>query len=533
MANKIPTAFKMQTVFRGMWGAGGVSEFVRKLRGWRFALLSMVAGASYAFAFAPFNIFPLIFVVFPLILLAIDHSKTVVTAFRFGWFFGFGHFLAANYWIGLSFLAQESLPVWPAPLVVATLAGILALYTGLTFGLARMFWPSGWRRIFVLAVIWTIFEWLRGVLFTGFPWNQTANIWAGSDAMIQSVAYIGSHGLGFFTILIGASFVLLIEGGVQNRIRIPALALAGFFLLFGLGQIRLLIAEPIFHGGVKIRLIQANIAQKDKWAPDKKLENFEKYLEMSRRASEYAGDITHVIWPETALTYRPDNKSIEKELQILAAEENISIITGAARVDLTSDGLRVFNSIYQMTPEGELSPFYDKSHLVPFGEYLPFRSFFRKLGLDKIVSGDLDYSAGAGRATVFLPGLPSFSPLICYEIIFSGEVTGTPRPQWILNITNDGWFGQSSGPYQHLAMAKFRAVEEGLPVVRSAATGISAVIDSHGRIVKKLDLGMSGVLDSALPRELTESTFYSRFGGRIYLLLLLAGLILGYGKKRR
>ena len=241
----------MQTVLRGMWGTGGVSEYVRKLDGWRRSLLAVIAGGLYALAFPPFNFFPLLFIIFPLLILAIDHSKSIISATKFGWFFGFGHFLAGNYWIGLSFLAQDGVPVWMAPLAVAALAGVLAIYTGLSFGLARARWPSGWQRFFVFASIWTIFEWLRGTLFTGFPWNQSANIWAGSDAMIQSVAYIGSYGLGFLTVLIGVAFASFVESGNHNRIRTPALAIGVMSLVFALGFFRLAMAESIFHAGAK------------------------------------------------------------------------------------------------------------------------------------------------------------------------------------------------------------------------------------------------------------------------------------------
>ena len=212
----------------------------------------------------------------------------------------------------------------------------------------------------------------------------------------------------------------------------------------------------------------------------------------------------------------------------------MTLLAGAPRREEDESELRVFNSIHVIGTTGEMLATYDKTHLVPFGEYVPLRSLLSRIGLQSIVPGTLDYSSGPGLRTVNIPGLPAFSPLICYEVIFPGQaVRRDVRPDWILNLTNDAWFGKTPGPYQHFALARFRAAEEGLPVVRAAGTGISAFIDPYGRVISSIDLNRSGSLDSDLPKPLSESTLYARFGDWILLILLVVTAVVASWQGRQ
>lgn len=271
--------------------------------------------------------------------------------------------------------------------------------------------------------------------------------------------------------------------------------------------------------GVRLRLVQANIDQRLKWQESERVNTLRKYLALSSQPG--AGPITHVVWPETALPYF---LSTEPELLRVLAQvvpPGGLLLTGAVRADPPGTvPVQVWNSVHAIDDRGQVVATHDKFHLVPFGEYVPLRGI---LPIDKITPGASDFSAGPGPGTLVLPGLPPVSPLVCYEAIFPGAVTARTgqRPQWLLNVTNDAWFGQSAGPHQHFASARLRAVEEGVPMVRVANTGISAVIDPYGRVLASLALGREGVLDAALPEALPPTPF-ARFGNGILLALLAA-----------
>jgi apolipoprotein N-acyltransferase len=275
--------------------------------------------------------------------------------------------------------------------------------------------------------------------------------------------------------------------------------------------------------GVRLRLVQANIDQRLKWQDGERVRTLQKYLALSTQPGN--PPVTHVVWPETALPYL---LSTEPELLRIVARvvpPGGLLLTGAVRVEQPGPQPgRVWNSVHAIDDQGRIVATYDKFHLVPFGEYVPLRHI---LPIDKITPGTSDFAAGPGPSTVRLPGLPAASPLVCYEAIFPGAVTAPsgPRPQWLLNVTNDAWFGHSAGPHQHFASARLRAVEEGLPLVRAANTGISAVIDPYGRVRAELGLGREGVLESSLPAALPP-TPYARFGNVAFLMLLMSAISL-------
>jgi apolipoprotein N-acyltransferase len=286
--------------------------------------------------------------------------------------------------------------------------------------------------------------------------------------------------------------------------------------------------------GVRLRIVQANIPQRQKWQPELRIGHLRRHIALSRQPSEQPP--THVIWPETAVPFFLANDESIRAAAAVAAPRDGVLITGAPRRSGGRDNANFWNAAHAISDDGRIVASYDKAHLVPFGEYVPLRGI---LPIDKLVPGQGDFSAGSGRQTITVPGLPPVSPLICYEAIFPGAVARRDeRPGWLLNLTNDAWFGTFAGPQQHFAIAATRAVEEGLPMVRAANTGISAVIDPYGRPVAMLGLGVEGVIDSGLPRALAAPTPYARWGNAIpagllgFVILLIALLQIGQPRRR-
>jgi apolipoprotein N-acyltransferase len=380
-----------------------------------------------------------------------------------------------------------------------------------------------------LAAAWTLLEILRGHVLTGFPWNLVGYVWADSLAMLQVASLVGAYGLTFWTALVAAWPALIADSDVPPRRR--AITVLGVILLLPAliwvgGEARLAslpTAGTDAVPGVRLRLVQPAIAQQLKWLEDQRLANARTHLAMT--VTPGFEQITHVIWPETAMSYFLDHEPELRQAIAAVTPKGGAVLTGTLRAEPRTETapFRVWNSLQGVDPKGNVVVSYDKFHLVPFGEYVPLRWL---LPIDKITPGMTDFSAGPGPKTLEVPGAPPVSPLICYEAIFPGAVTEDgKRPGWLLNVTNDAWFGESAGPYQHFFSARVRAVEEGLPLVRAANTGISAVIDPYGRIVGRLGLGQRGVLDAPLPVALAP-TLFSRTGSwpviAIVLLILIA-----------
>ncbi len=453
-------------------------------------------------------------------------------AFATGWWFGFGYFAAGLYWISFALLTKPEQFAWMVPFALVGLAGAMAVFPALALLLSSVLRSSvlrssalrveGPRRILLFAATWVAFDWIRTWIFTGFPWNLVGTAWVVSDGMLQFAALAGVHGLSLLTVAAAAMPAVLTDGGGRPAFRrrtMPVIAVfAVLGLVWGAGMLRLAGAKEDMVPGVRLRLVQPNIEQKLKWLPHLREKHLLRQLRMSIRPAgrdTAAAAPTHVIWPETAVPFFLAGDPRRLAMVAAAVPPDGVVITGAPRMDSSS---RVWNSLHAIDATGRIVGTYDKFHLVPFGEYVPFR---RVLNIAKIAVGSRDFSSGAGLRTLRLKGLPPVSPLICYEVIFPGRVTGrNDRAHWLLNITNDGWFGRSSGPYQHFAAARLRAVEEGLPMVRVANTGISAVIDAYGRTLKRLDLGRRGVIDSGLPAHLPGLTLYGRIGDWILLGLL-------------
>jgi apolipoprotein N-acyltransferase len=465
----------------------------------------------------------------------------VAAAAGAGWCFGFGYFLSGLYWIGHPFLVDAKIFGWMMPFAVTILPAGLALFTALGFALARLLWSRGAFRILTLAAALTLSEWLRGHLLTGFPWNAFGYALTGSLAFAQAAALVGLWGLTFVAIAVFAAPATLADDTADTRRPWlpPILALALLAALALFGAMRLRATPTSFVSGVQLRIVQPNIPQDQRFNHSAKAETMRRYLALSDRATSPqargVGDVTHLIWPESAfpffLTREPDALAAIAEF----LPPGTVLITGAARFAEAASGpgrIRAYNSVYVIDHAGSILSVYDKVRLVPFGEFLPFRDLLERLGLQQLVRVPGGFLAGDRRRTILAPPAPGFAPLICYEAIFPHAVTPPgERPGWLLNLTNDGWFGASSGPYQHLRQAQLRAVEEGLPLVRAANTGVSAVVDPLGRIVAMLPLGREGALDSGLPQRMAAPPYAQTGDGP--LAAIIGGLMLTAMWRRR
>ena len=504
----------------------------RGMDGWVMRVYMLLSGFLLAIAFAPLDIAPVVFLLIPFFMLAVKHAPTPKEAFRRGWFMGFGLALAGLNWIGAAFTLQSEVPQWLAPIAIIALAAFLGLYKGLAFYIAKRFERRGIMRVVVFTFAFVAVEWMQGHLFTGFPWLILGSIWANWTVMLQGAALVGLYGLSIFTVFVAGSLLLFFEKSTSRITHATPLIAMSFLLLWvGFGFWRLNTTEITVQPGVNLRLVQANIHQQVKWHPRMVDHNFNRYLDMSRGNSETgkASGVDVIIWPETAVTEPLDRRdSLRRYRMSRILEPGAYILSGSPRVAYGEGGVQYYNSLFAIDSEGNIPAVYDKSHLVPFGEYVPLESIMSAIGVTQLVGGS-GFSAGGGPRTMRLPGLPAFSPLICYEAIFPDRALNrADRPEWLLNVTNDGWFGLSAGPHQHLALTRMRAVEEGLPLVRVAGTGISGVIDPLGRDLATIGLQRQGIINSRLPKPVTDmpTLDLSKNALSLLMLLLLGGFAL-------
>ena len=513
--------------------------------GWRRAIIAFVAGAASALALAPINAWPVLFLTFPVLVWLVDGSAAgrvsgVWRAAGAGWCFGFGYFLAGLYWVGYAFLVDAKTFGWLLPVAVGGLPAALGVYTALGLACARLIWVRGPARILALAATLTVAEWLRGHLLSGFPWNTFGYALTEPLALAQAASLVGIWGLTFLAVAIFASPAVLADDrkDTPHRYRAPVAALIVLAALAGFGVARLRAHPTEYVSGVKLRLMQANLQQDEKFNYAVKDQIMARYLRLSDRASGPGSngvrDVTHLIWPESSFPF-----FLAREPEALAQIANLlkphtELITGAVRAAPPVAGqreVRAYNSIYVIDPDGSIHGIYDKVHLVPFGEYLPFQRLLESIGLQQLTKVVGGFMSGDRRRAMDVPGAPKMLPLICYEAIFPGAaVPAGERPGWLVNVTNDGWFGISSGPYQHFQQARMLAVAEGLPLVRAANTGISGVIDPVGRVIASLPLGAEGVLDARLPRA-AAPTIYVEFGNYALILFLVVSLMV-VGRRR-
>jgi apolipoprotein N-acyltransferase len=504
----------------------GIAPRLAGLTGWRRCGAATLLGAVAALALPPVHALPLLWIAFTGLIWLIDGARHDRAAFAAGWWFGFGHFSAGLYWISYALLVDPVRFGWMIPFAIGGLGGLLGVFVGLSAYAAHRLTPPGVSRVLVFAIAWTVLEWVRSWIFTGFPWNLIGSVWMPVLPVVQFVAIAGSYGLGLLTVIAAAMPAVMVQPTLPNR-----LAVRGSLLVLGLialwGAIRMDGGPVPMVPHVMLRLVQANIAQTLKWNPEMRAQNLREQLALTKSPGYDLA--TDVIWPETAGPSFLDQDRAARLALGEATPPGGLLITGVVRGTPPSAlPFRIWNSLEAVDQWGNVVATYDKAHLVPFGEYVPLRGI---LPLAKITAGNVDFTPGQGAVTIDLPGLPPAGPMICYEAIFPGEVVDrSNRPGWLLNLTNDGWFGLSAGPYQHFVAARLRAVEEGLPLVRAANTGISAVVDPFGRVIAQLPLGTKGVLDSGLPSALPAIPPFASMGigSPLLLLMLVGGIAVGW-----
>lgn len=503
--------------------------WISGLSGWRRLLFAFVMGAVSATAFAPLEFFPALLIGYAALVLLIDGAdagpRPVRRAAAAGWAFFFGQFLIGLHWIAYPFLVDPTNHLWQLPFAVASLPAGLALFGVLGCGVAAFFWQEGSARIFVFAICMAGAEWLRGHLFTGFPWNLSAYGWGASLALLQSASLMGAYGLSFLTILFGGALAEFFA----RRWRLPAASLLLFAALWSYGVYRLDTTPTDNDTGVSVRLVQPDIPQAEKHVPDLMVgRNWQRLIDLSARP----GRPSVIVWPEDATGFPVAREpGALDEIGIFTARGQ-TLITGSDRIVRTPPRLTAYNSLYLFGPHGAAPQTYDKFHLVPFGEYVPFARLLNQIGIRQLTIGE-GFSSGDHPHVMQVAGAPPMTPLICYEVIFPHAVTDpdAPRPGWFVNITDDSWFGPWAGPAQHFLIARVRAIEEGLPIARAANTGISAMIDGNGRVRTLLGLNRLGVVDATLPAAL-QPTLYARFGDLIFLLFLVTAAFASYLRTR-
>ncbi len=509
-----------------------VAHELAALTGWRRYGLGFLCGALLAGALPPVDLTPLIFIAFPALLWLDEGSAGPSASARLGYAFGLGFFVAGLYWIAAALFVDIDRFWWALPFAVVGLPALLALFPaaalGVTGFLATRLRLAPAARVCLFAVAWSAAEWARGHFFTGFPWNLVGYVWSGgfpgAIAMLQSTAWLGIYGLSFMTVLAAALPALLGAASLRPltpaRRAAPALAAALLIIVPAVAGMIRLEQLPTRMTGAWVRLVQPAIPQSLKWDPEAAEKNFRLLIELSGAPAKRA--LAAVLWPEAAATFLLERDPARRAEIAAVAPKNGYVVTGALRANPPpARPTQIWNSVEAIDPAGAIRAHYDKAHLVPFGEYVPFGSV---LPMTKITAGSINLSPGPGPRTMTLPGLPAFSPTICYEAIFPGAVIDrAARPAWIFNVTNDAWYGRSSGPYQHLAIARTRAIEEGLPLIRVANNGLSAVIDPAGRILAGMALDTIGHLDTALPAE-AGATLYATLGDWILVAMLGLGL---------
>jgi len=497
-----------------------LGDGLRGLAGWQRFICAMVLGAFSATAFAPIGFFPALLLGFAGLALLLDGAAEAPHRWRAaaatGWAFAFGQFLTGMHWIVYPFMVDPAQHLWQLPFALTLLPAGLGLFGALGVLPAMLVRGAGAARLLLLAAGYGGAEWLRGHVLTGFPWNLPAYGWGASLAVMQGAALIGAYGLSLLTILLGVSLAELLPGeGARRRLLLPGLMLLLFAGLWGWGALRL--ATPsLTVPGVSLRLVQPDVPQREMGGAYR-ARNWQRLMDLSKSP----GHPTHIIWPEAAagdaLARTPDAMN---DIARLTSQGSV-LMTGAMRIGaVTRQRIVWFNSLYLFEPGGALLGVYDKTHLVPFGEYVPYPRLMNALGIAQL-TGLVPATAGNGLHRYAVPGAPPLTPLICYEDTFPGEVLSPEgRPGWFVNVTDDSWFGPWAGPAQHLLTAQMRTIEEGVPMARAANTGISAVIDAKGRIIGKRGLNQMGVLDMALPAA-ENPTLFETLGNLGFFVLLI------------
>ncbi len=540
------------------------------------ALLALVAGGISALGFAPYGVWVATLLGIALLAGLVGVAPTRARAFLHGWLFGTGHFCASLTWIATAFTYQDKMPPMLGWATVLLLSMFLALYIGLAASITRAITREAIGRAFVLAACWMLAEWLRGWLLSGFAWNPLGAAALPMAGLAQFAAFIGALGVSGLIVLAGASIWASLEPGARLAQRAAGLGIAGTvgalaFAGQGLNTDTLMLDNPV------IVIVQPNIGQDVKYAAGAEAAHLQRYIDMTRNAlgtnALLAGDGTAAVAPgastnsitdETPSATQTDSAGVANVAGVQRAEGQAALVIwsessvfglveedpalrarlaailgprdlllfGGVAAIRDSKGVLIAltNSLFVIDAGGRILGRYDKSHLVPLGEYVPARGIMEAIGLARLAPGDIDFMAGAGPRTLKLPGLPAVGGQICYEIIFAGAVIDAAnRPQWVANVSNDAWFGPS-GPPQHLDQARLRAIEEGLPISRATPTGISAIIDARGNVIASSRLGEAAIVTATLPPPLPPTAFASLghwTSGFLGVVLLVVGVVVG------
>ncbi len=519
--------------------------------------LSVLCGAISTLAMPPLFLWPILFLTLPIMVRLIDiavdnftptqthsfkHDKSLKAAL-YGFGFGFGYFFFSLYWIGSSFLVEADKFAWALPFAVTILPAGLSLFYSLAFAVCAWVCPKGPERLIIFALAMFAADWLRGHILTGFPWNLLGHSLTGNEAMMQSVSFFGLYGLTAIACLIFASpaslycrqqkqYSIWAKGSGFGPVLIALLSLPAIALL---GQARLSHYGPTqFVTNLELILVQPNIPQVEKVNPNLRLTAFQKTFDLTAKNIKNGKNNKLIIWPETAVPYALNKSPVLKNKLASLLSPSDQLITGAFRVvdenqnsKEKQQSLEVYNSLYVLNNKGHITARYDKHHLVPFGEYLPFPGLLKAIGFKALVRLRGGFTKGQKPYALSLKNTPHFFPFICYEAIFPDKTDHQmTQAKWFLNISNDGWFGQTVGPYQHAHMVRLRTLETGLPMVRVVNGGITAVFDGLGRIQIKSRLNEAKFITTKLPQAIhMEKTSFNRFLTTILIIICSYTLI--------
>ncbi len=508
-----------------------------KRRFWKIAGLSFFLGLLLAATFAPLHIVFLLPISFSGLLILLSYAQTRKQAFFIGWWFGWGQFIAGLYWIGIAFTIDAEAHAALIPLPTLGLPAVLAIFSGLATLATHLTKAKGLCRILAFTGFWVLFEYGRGYIFTGFPWNLAGYSWGNILPMMQWVSYIGIYGLTLFTVLICSIPSLLTDKSLKLRYKNSVIILDCLLLaaMLAIGYARIPTNPLPFLSDNIIRIVQPNILQAEKWKSAKRFSHIKKLTELSSQAA--TNPPRHLIWPETAVPFFLTTDEQLKFYLLRIVPQMGTLITGAPRKNPQTR--EYWNSVHVLEKSGDISGIYDKQHLVPYGEYMPLRNLMRAIGLtslipvlDQMSDFSLPADPDSARKVLEIQDLGVARILICYEVAFPWEVASKTQFDWILNVTNDAWFGNTSGPYQHLVTTRARAIEQGTSVVRAANSGISAIIDGYGRILQEIPLNQAGFIDGSIPEKIQSRTLYNQFGESIPLSLAIILVAFGFIKRR-
>lgn len=516
------------------------------LKPWPRRGVALAAGALATLGHAPFQLTALYAVALVALVWLLDaayrRERKLFAAFGVGWWFGLGHLSTGLYWVSSAFLVDSESwgPLWGIPATLA-LAGGLAIFFGAGCALAMALWTADVRRIAGLALGLFVSEWLRGNILTGFPWLLPGYVWTPGEPISQVASLVGIYGLSLLTLLICASPAAIADRSAAAGMRFAPMIAAGLVLGLGFGWgAQRMAGGPIDPPGAQpiVRVADSGLSQAEKWRyrPDQEWRVLQRYLDVSGSAEDSRASI--LIWPEGAIpTLNFFQLQNQQFLDALGAGlGDRALVVGLTRCEpgaecdafmrgeTTSANIRLFNSaavIDGVSGAPRVAQVYDKHHLVPFGEYIPFWSLVSQMNIAPLQRIGAGFVPGAPPARLVVPEAPPAVVLICYEAIFPGMIPrGPERPGWIISVTNDAWFGNGTGPHQHFAMARYRAIEEGLPLARAASGGISAIVDGYGRVIRSTESSAEGAaVEAQLPPTLQE-TAYAKLG-----IVLLIGLV--------